>query len=202
MTLRLVNFVGAEMAPHLPALAQLGTVVFREPPHLYDGDGRYDEAHIAALGGSRRSLLILAFHNDTIVGASACLPLEDATPNIQSPFLRRGLPLDEYFYFSESVLLPAFRGRGIGATWFHTREQHARTVSGSSFSCFCTFRRADHRSQLRLWYRLGYAPAPDLVCSMPWQEIGQKAETDHMMQFWTKPLHLAVRPIATADGSA
>ncbi|MFL5279581.1 MAG: GNAT family N-acetyltransferase, partial [Rhodopila sp.] len=72
-----------------------------------------------------QSVLIMAYDGDTPVGASTGLPLADATGNVQAPFLVRGWPLPSFFYFAESVLLPPYRGRGVGATFFAPREAHA-----------------------------------------------------------------------------
>jgi len=112
MALRFSMFVGGAMAPLLPDVARLCTIVFREWPHLYEGDGRYDPDHLRALAASSRSVLIMAYDGDMPVGASTGLPLADATGNVQAPFLARGWSLAPFFYFAESVLLPCYRGRG------------------------------------------------------------------------------------------
>jgi integrase len=46
MTMRLSTFIGREMTPLLPDLARLCTIVFREWPYLYEGDGSYDADHL------------------------------------------------------------------------------------------------------------------------------------------------------------
>lgn len=56
MKLRLATLTGRNVVPLLPDLARLCTVVFRDWPHLYDGDGRYDADHLQALAASPRSL--------------------------------------------------------------------------------------------------------------------------------------------------
>lgn len=92
MTLRLATFTGGDMAPLLPHLAGLCTVVFRDWPHLYDGDGRYDVGHLQALAASPQSALIVAFAGQTPVGASTCLLVMDTTANFRAPFLARAWP--------------------------------------------------------------------------------------------------------------
>src|ERR1700712_3758748 len=143
MTLRLSTFVSGAMTPLLSDVARLCTIVFREWPHLYDGDGRYDPDHLRMLGASPGSVLIMAYDGDTPVGASTGLPLADATRNVQAPFLARGWPLLPFFYFAESVLLPPYRGRGIGATFFAMREAHAQLAAAYDFTCFCTIQRSN-----------------------------------------------------------
>jgi GNAT superfamily N-acetyltransferase len=166
MTLRLSTFRGRAMTPLLSDVARLCTIVFREWPHLYDGDGRYDPDHLRRLAASAQSVLIMAHDGDTPVGVSTGLPLTDATENVQAPFLARGWPLSPFFYFAESVLLPPYRSRGVGATFFALREAHAQLAAACDFACFCTVHRsgdhpsrpADAKSLNAFWCRHGYTP--------------------------------------------
>jgi GNAT superfamily N-acetyltransferase len=200
MTMRLSTFIGREMTPLLPDLARLCTIVFREWPHLYEGDGRYDADHLQALADSPRAALIIAYDGGVPVGASTCLPLEDATVNVQEPFLARAWAPERFFYFAETVLLPPYRGRGLGTSLLAMQEAHARAVSTCEFACFCTVQRPpDHRArpvgmvpQDGLWRRLGYAPVPGLQCRMTWKEIGAAGEAEMILQFWAKQLSGAV----------
>jgi GNAT superfamily N-acetyltransferase len=196
MTLRLSTYVGGDMVPLLPDLARLCTIVFREWPHLYEGDGSYDQEHLSALAASPRVALVVAYDGEQPIGMSTCLPLEDATPGVQAPFLARGWPLDRFFYFAESVLLPDWRGQGIGAAFFATREAHARAVSDCAVTCFCTIQRPPtdpaRPTQVRaldgFWRGLGYAPIPGLQCVMTWREIGRTEDSDVTLLFWAKSL--------------
>jgi GNAT superfamily N-acetyltransferase len=196
MTLRLSTFIGGAMTPLLPNVARLCTIVFREWPHLYDGHGRYDPDHLRMLAASLGSVLIMVYDGNTPVGASTGLALADATRNVQVPFLARGWPLSPFFYFAESVLLPPYRGRGIGATFFAMREAHAQLAAACDFTCFCTIQRSDgHPSRSAdatsldaFWRRRGYAPVPDLRCTMTWREIGQAADSNLPLLFWIKAL--------------
>ena len=55
-----------------------------------------------------------------------------------------GPALTEIFYCAESVLLPEYRGRGLGHRFFDLREAHARAL-GRSHCAFCSVvRPADH----------------------------------------------------------
>jgi hypothetical protein len=117
MALQLLKFPGPDVAPVLADLAQLCTVVFRDWPHLYDGDGGYDPDHLQALAASPRSAVIMAYDGDMPVGAATCLPLEDAAASYQEPFRARTWPVDRCFYLAEAVLLPEYRGQGVGAAF-------------------------------------------------------------------------------------
>src|SRR5690349_4451071 len=202
MKLRLATLTGRNVVPLLPDLARLCTVVFRDWPHLYDGDGSYDADHLQALAASPRSALIVAFDGETPVGASTCLPLIDATANIRAPFLARAWTVERFFYLAESVLLPAYRGHGIGAAFFVLREAHIRAVSICDFACFCAIERPDDHPRRpaaaapldAFWRRRDYAPVPDFRCTMRWKEIDQAAESEMILQIWIKSLTGAALP--------
>jgi len=196
MVLRFATLIGKDMTGLLPDLARLCTIVFREWPYLYEGDGSYDVSHLQTLVESPRAALIIAYDGNMPVGASTCLPLEDATTNVQAPFLERGWPLTRFFYFAESVLLPPYRDRGIGMTFSLMKEAHARAVSDCDYFCFCTIQRAedhplrptDAKSLDGFRRRLGYIPVPDLHCTMSWKEIGEADDSEMPLLFWVKPL--------------
>jgi GNAT superfamily N-acetyltransferase len=196
MAISIETFTGAAIGQRLPILARLCTTVFREWPHLYDGDGSYDVRHLQTLADSPRAMLLIAYDADVAIGASTCLPLADATENVQAPFLSWGWPPRRFFYLAESVLLPKYRGRGVGKTFFAMREKHARTASDCDFSCFCTIQRPqDHPARPAgavplnaFWRGRGYNPVPDLHCRMAWREIGRMRDSKVTLVFWMKSL--------------
>ena len=80
------SFAGVEIAPHLPALAELRMRVFRDWPYLYDGDAQYEERYLRSYRDSWRSVVVLAFDGGRVVGASTGLPLSDETDEIRAAF--------------------------------------------------------------------------------------------------------------------
>jgi GNAT superfamily N-acetyltransferase len=99
------------------------------------------------------------------------------------------------YYFGESVLEPAYRGRGIGARFFEERERRARAL-GFTVATFCAVDRPpDHPRRPpgyeppgALWRRHGFVRHPDIVCELAWQDVGDAAETTKPMVFWIKEL--------------
>ena len=170
--------------------------VFREYPYLYDGSEAYEAEHLRAYTSSGEAIAVLARDGDAIVGASTGIPLAAECEAFMRPFEKLGLDPATVFYCGESVLLPAWRGRGIYRGFFEAREAYARELGGMSWISFCgVVRPENHPLRPALWEPLdavwrhfGYAPEPKLQTSYAWKDIDQPASCEHPMQFWLKPL--------------
>jgi GNAT superfamily N-acetyltransferase len=109
----------------------------------------------------------------------------------QRPFVERGLDVDRLFYFGESVLLPDYRGKGIGHAFFDYREAAGR-AAGAEQASFCAVirpddhpaRPVDYQPLDAFWKKRGYAPASGFVTDFDWKEIGGAEEVSHQMQYW------------------
>jgi GNAT superfamily N-acetyltransferase len=196
MTLTIRTARGADLLPHVPALARLRITVFRDWPYLYEGDQAYEERYLATYADSPRAAVVLALDGDEVVGASTCLPLADETGNVQAPFREASISVGRVFYFGESILLRRYRGSGAGVRFFAEREAHVRAVSDCDFAAFCAVQRpADHPMKPAdavpldaFWRKRGFTPTPQLSCSMDWKEVGASEETPHRLAFWMKSL--------------
>ena len=91
MALRLQRLAGREIVGHLDELAELRIRVFRDWPYLYEGTREYEAHYLEVYVNCPRSLCVLAWDGDRCVGASTCLPLADALPDMQAPFVTRGM---------------------------------------------------------------------------------------------------------------
>ncbi|WP_135467222.1 GNAT family N-acetyltransferase [Crenalkalicoccus roseus] len=191
--LRLETVSGAAIAPLLPALARLRIAVFREWPYLYEGDMAYEERYLASYATSPGAALVVAFDGEEPVGVSTCQPMQEAAAEFRRALAGAGLDPARFCYFGESVLLPAWRGRGAGVGFFTAREAHARRL-GLPAACFCAVvrdpddprRPPGHVPLDAFWRRRGYVPRPDIACTLSWKEIGQAEETPHRLSFWLK----------------
>ena len=188
-------FRGPEITPWLDDVARLRLAVFRDWPYLYEGDMGFERDYLAAYTQSAGSVFVLAFDGGQVIGASTGLPLADETPAFQQPFLDAALPVNAVFYFGESVLLPEYRGRGLGHAFFDHREAHARAVGGFRYAAFCAVDRAlddprrpeAHRGNEVFWRKRGYQRQPDMTMRLPWEETGQ-GDVMHSLTFWTRAL--------------
>lgn len=185
---------GEAVHARLPAVAALRVSVFRDWPYLYDGDADYEAKYLATYARSPRSLFVLALDGDDVVGASTALPLADAEDAFRAPFAGRGLDVDSVFYFGESVLLPAYRGRGVGHRFFDERERYALSHEGVRYTAFCAVvRREDdprrppeHRPLGAFWRSRGYVHQTGMTCMLPWKEVGDAAPISHELAFWLR----------------
>ena len=189
------RFSGADVRRHLDAVAALRIAVFRDWPYLYDGDPAYEREYLDAYATSPGSVFVLAFDGDAVIGASTGLPLADDTAEFRAPFDAAGLDAARVFYFGESVLLPAYRGRGIGHAFFDHREAHARAQGRFDLTAFCAVDRADddprrppgHRGNEAFWTKRGYARQPGMTVRLRWNELG-RGDIEHGLTFWTRSL--------------
>jgi len=191
--LHLENFSGTQLAPHLDALGALRIAVFRDYPYLYDGTLEYERAYLQTYLDSPDSLVVLVFDEGRVVGATTCLPMAQEGPEFQTPFLRAGYDVGRICYFGESILLPAYRGRGIGKRFFQRREEHAQRL-GAAVTTFCAvdrpgdhpLRPPDYRPLDDFWTSLGYRKRPDLHTEFVWKETGEAEESAKRLTFWLR----------------
>lgn len=194
--LRIETFSGPGMAGLLPALSRLRMAVFRAWPYLYDGDLAAEQAYLADFVAAPSAGLVVAFDGDTPVGCATCVKLAEEDGGLRGPFAAAGIDPGRVFYFGESVLLPAYRGRGVGVGFFAAREAHARRVSDCDFAAFCAvvrpadhpLRPADYVPLDDFWRRRGFTPYPELVCTMTWKQVDTGGEVENRLAFWMKSL--------------
>ncbi len=176
-------------------LARLRIAVFREWPYLYDGTLAYEERYLAHFVQDPAATLVVARTGEAIVGVSTASPLAGQDEALRLPFEEAGHDVARLSYFGESVLLPGYRGQGIGHAFFDHREAAAR-AGGAQAACFCAvIRPADHplrpesgRDLAPFWRARGYAPIEGMIAQYEWRDIDQPKETAHPMQFWHRML--------------
>lgn len=184
-----------ELAGRIGEIARLRIAVFRDFPYLYDGDEDYERAYLRPYLDSPGAVVAGAFDGGRLIGAATGTPMEDHAGDFAAAFAGTGLDLPGIFYCAESVLLPDFRGQGIGHRFFDIRERHARDL-GRRYVAFCAVvRPADHplkpeayRPLDPFWRGRGYAPLPGAVAEFAWKDLGEARETRKPLQVWIKAL--------------
>ncbi len=186
-----------EKNDRLYEIADLRIKVFKDFPYIYDGSAQYEVKYLERYIDAKDAAFIGAFvENDgeKMVGVATCLPLAQEDHFVKKPFIELGVDLEEIFYFGESVLLPEFRGQGIGHQFFDQREKYALSFKNIKKTTFCAVQRPEnhplrptnYRPLDVFWSSRGYFKNPELSAQFSWQDHGEKAETLKDMVYWVK----------------
>lgn len=186
---------GAELEQSLDDVAALRIAVFRDWPYLYDGNPDYERQYLATYRDNPGALLVGAFDEGRLIGASTSTLMEDHAEAFSALFQPLGIAMTDILYGAESVLLPRFRGIGLGHRFIDLREAHA-VAMGRSYVAFCSVKRPDDhpakpvdaRTNDAFWLGRGYAPLPGVLAEFSWKDVGDLAETAKQLQFWMRAL--------------
>lgn len=187
---------GRQIESVFDGLATLRIAVFRDYPYLYEGSIEYEKTYLKTYAQAERSFLFAVYDGPKMVGATTCIPLRDETAEVRKPFEEAGLPIDTIFYFGESILLPQYRGMGLGHRFFDEREAHARRFGLFETACFCSVERdenhpakpSDYRPNDAFWIKRGYKKEPSLRSIMEWPDLGETVSTPKPMVYWMRSL--------------
>lgn len=193
--IRVETLAGDALEAALDDVAALRITVFRAWPYLYDGDAAYERSYLDVYRQSDKAILVGAFDGDKLVGAATGTPMVDHADDFAAAFAGSGIPLADIFYCAESVLLPEYRGHGVGHRFFDLREAHARAL-GAKVCAFCSVARpqdhpmkpAEYRPLDVFWRKRGYAPLHNAVARFSWKDVGEPEETEKPLQVWMRLL--------------
>ena len=195
MTIRVAPLSGAALGAALDELASLRITVFAAYPYLYDGDPAYEAEYLKEFSEAPDAVLVAAFDGSRIVGAATASPMHAQKAELRAPFEARGIDPASLFYFGESVLLPDYRGRGIGHAFFDHREAQARECGATAATFAAVIRPEDHPARPAgytpldaFWTKRGYAPVPGFVTELAWKDHGEAGESPKPMQYWMRSL--------------
>lgn len=193
MTVTIEALTGEEVLAAAADLARLRMAVFAQWPYLYDGDAAYEEAYLHEFVAAPDAVLVAARDGARIVGAATASPMAAQKDAFRAPFEARGLDVSDLFYFGESVLLPEYRGRGIGHAFFDHREAQARRCGAGAATFAAVVRPADHPDRPAdyvpldaFWRKRGYVPVDGFVTALAWKDHRDAGETDKPMQCWMR----------------
>lgn len=186
---------GTALSEALDDIARLRIAVFRDWPYLYEGTMENEHSYLQAYEMSERAIALAVYDGDWLVGASTGAPLSEHAEDFADAFEGTPLDIDTIFYCGESVLLPRYRGRGLGHEFFEAREDYARGM-GFEKICFASVVRppdhplkpAAYRALDPFWEKRGYARLPGVVAQFSWKDVDQVSETTKPLQMWMRDL--------------
>lgn len=189
----IATHTGQAARPFLGEIARLRIAVFREFPYLYDGSLGYEMNYLEGYVSSEKSLIVLATHGTDIVGVSTGIPLAVADELFRKPVESAGFDPGDIFYFGESVLLPDFRGQGLGHRFFDEREMHAAKLGFRSTGFFSVIRADNHPLKPpqfcphdAFWQKRGYTRHNEIISRFLWKQIGDSRESVNELVFWQR----------------
>lgn len=193
ITVRVLTGPALEAA--LDDVAALRIAVFRDWPYLYDGTLDYERQYLATYRDNPGALLVGAFHEGRLIGASTSTRMEDHAEAFAAPLRQIEVPVTSILYGAESVLLPPYRGIGMGHRFIDVREDHARALGRSHVAFASVTRPADHplrpsdaRTNDAFWRGRGYAPLPGVEALFSWRDVGDAEESEKPLQFWMRAI--------------
>ena len=186
------SFAGPGLQNYIHSIAKLRMEIFKEEPFTQEPDLYRELNRLKSYLSSKEAIGTLVFDHTTLIGVSLGIPLALESSELQKPFVDHSQPIDQYFYFSESVLLLPYRRRGIGHHFFDIREAHVKQLKQYQRICFID-PNTNHLKTNSLfladfWKNRGYSPYSDLECSLPWQNLGEMKPSEKKCLFWVKSL--------------
>lgn len=175
-------------------IAQLRLKVFHEFPYLYEGSLDYEKQYLETYFKAKHSFIFLVEDEGNIVGASTSIWAPEEEESFRKPFEVQGMNPESIFYFGESVLLPEYRGTGLGKIFFNERENFAKSLPFVKTVSFCTVVREENH-KLRpenykplndFWNAMGFTPAPHLSTNYEWLDRDESIPSLKKMQYWIK----------------
>ncbi|MEO9574937.1 MAG: GNAT family N-acetyltransferase [Lentilitoribacter sp.] len=193
--MRVETLTGAALSEALDDIARLRMAVFRDWPYLYEGTMENEHRYLQAYQVSERAIALAVYDGDWLVGASTGAPLSEHAEDFGEAFEGTPFDVEKIFYCGESVLLPRYRGQGIGHQFFEAREDYARGL-GFEKICFSSVVRppdhplkpSDYRALDPFWKKRGYDRLPGVVAQFTWKDVDQVSETAKPLQMWMRDL--------------
>jgi len=194
--IKICKFTGEAIKTYLPAIARLRIEVFRDYPYLFEGNMHDETQYLKKYANCKDAVLVIVFDGSEIVGVSTGIPLENEIDEVKKAFVENDHDISSYYYFSESMLLKKYRGRGLGHHFYDERETHAQKLNKYKHLCLCCITRSDDDPRKPddyiplddFWKKRGYVKHPELICEVGWRDLNEEENSTKSMIFWIKNL--------------
>ncbi len=179
------------------ALARLRLSYFAHFPYLYKGTEAEELAHSVPFFTCPRAYVTLLLedtpHGEHIAGIATHQPLADAWDGLHEPFLRNGLDINAFYYYSEGIVEHAHQQKGIGRLFQHSVEESARTLHILKLTAMTVYREDAHPLRPRNYVsfseymkKFQYRRMSEMDIEITWPTMPHGAEEGHVLHFWEK----------------
>ncbi len=187
---------GAETHPFIEAVAEIRIQVFQEWPYLYYGSFKGEKEYLSIYERSSDTTWLLARVDGNLIGVVTGIPLAACPDEIQHPFTENQKPLEGLYYLGEIVVLPFYRGKGIGLELYQHFEKEVRTINEITSIVHCSVVRdpndirkpLNYRSVDQFWKQQGYEILDEITAEFSYKEVDSEKKTPHTMVFQEKKL--------------
>jgi GNAT superfamily N-acetyltransferase len=186
---------GTAIAGILDEVAMLRLEIFQEYPYLYQGRREDELTYLGTYAESPDACVILAYHEQAVVGAVAGMPLIHEDAQMRDAFAGTTFPHNEVYYVGELLFRPAYRNCGLGQKLLDRLESRIRSLGRyRHLTCATVERPDDHPLRprdytpiTRFLARTGFVRLSGVTTHFIWRET-DSVKRDHPMQFWIKEL--------------
>ena len=193
--------LGTRIAEILDDVASLRIELFRQYPYLYDGNLEYERNYLKGLSENDKSFVVAAYMDDQVVGAATALPLSsnaEILDGVRERFFRAGFDPQACYYYSEILVRPSQRRRGISKEFYRRRREMALQL-GYSTVCFSALNTEeidspappDYFDPSEMWRGMGFIQHRDIYVDYEWPTLrpdGTTLDMTHRLYFWTRHL--------------
>lgn len=134
--IKIRTLIGPAIKTYIPSIVKIWQQLFSETPYLQLIDPQQILHYARNVSLSKDSIAVLIFDGPHIIGAATGIPLSDELPIFQEAFIKQGLPIEDYYFFSLCALSKPYLSRGLIHHFFDIREAHVRRLKRFSKLCF------------------------------------------------------------------
>jgi len=195
------TYQGKEIEAFIDKIGQIRLDAFKEFPYLYKGDLDYERAYLSEYTKHEKSLLILVYSFNEIVGFITGAAIDSKlsiTEDAFKLFKSKGLSPSSFYYIGEIIVLKEYRSFDLSSKLLKEVEDFA-LAQGYSSTCFLTVVREDdhplkpkdYKDTAKLWEFHKYKRM-NLYTKYKWTTIINSTDAiyqENRLEYWCKSLN-------------